>query len=1009
MLKLTGSRNERPAQDVSAVSKYLQKVSSLTAPQTEMDMMDINLAAQSVENDALVGLLRKRLEEKKKYELVLAQGLRSAQASEEVLLSQLSNIRQASEQVLKEIKDSQRNIGSMKQEYEDRGKKDVRMKKEINRLELQIKDLQMTLEQTADKEKLAEINSTEADRKVHELEKELIDVRIKNTRLSETNEREEQNILEAEDSTQQMRDGQTRGENASKVKVISLRKTFEERADDIVRVGAEISEAQASLARMRETMRTEAALEGHAIKELQGRLGEEEVANKELCRTLGNKAKIEMQLRADLKTAEAARKMLSAQLDEKMKLSLELSNRLNQLQEHTNVLEERLGDKNIEQESLSKNLEMVKSDVKVLQLQLTKEEHNMLEAGRTLKRVQEGVKTASRSINDKVDSDQTMTLRVKQIEADAALLKDDLDAKLEAEEKNKTRLMKVRERSMMVSQQLEDLELSQQETQERYDKKMAEHDRVSVHLKEKSKQLMLEEHRAKLKLGELQNTLRARTDSVVQLKNGLMLNEVRIRDLTEMLENASVSAEKNRQILSKRMSEISQANKLLDDEIGQEKARGAMFEQDLVNVEGRLRSSLAQLKAQESTAEGMAAVNSQDQEMVMKRLQEQTGKTEVLNQQRASVLSDSRSWRTKLEDELVDKNRALKNLKEQKAVTNKLRDQLEAELDRELEQKSRMKMLEKHNKGVDADLEIKTELCAKTRMELDDYTGQNDILSQELREQELKNEELFGVQNANVAKIDELKNALKSQEQNHLADARAVKMSIVTLQDALMEKISTVEQLVRQTQTVKAKSAELQTRLSGTEQSAAESKQRYEDMLQEEQRLSASLRGVKENKLRDQALLEESIQRKVERINSLDSTLKESINKGEILKSDVSTKRKESEMMTNQLEKKELIEKQMTASIISREDAISLLRQNARDRVKKTTSLGKSVKQAQFENKLLKKQLQEKMKAERYLLAELEGLRLHVPENSNPGSARSVQAQIKANRDFNSVLTMSIK
>jgi len=183
-----------------------------------------------------------------------------------------------------------------------------------------------------------------------------------------------------------------------------------------------------------------------------------------------------------------------------------------------------------------------------------------------------------------VDADQTMTLRVKQIEADAALLKEDLTVKLDAEDKTKTRLMKVKERSMMVSQQLEDLMVSQSETQERYDAKMADHDRVQVHLKEKTKQLMLEEHQAKLALNELQNTLRARTDSVVQFKNGLMLNDVKIRDLTEMLENASVSAEKNRQILSKRSSEISQANKLLEDEISQEKSRGAMLEQDLVNV-----------------------------------------------------------------------------------------------------------------------------------------------------------------------------------------------------------------------------------------------------------------------------------------------------------------------------------------------------------------------------------------------------------------------------------------
>jgi len=98
----------------------------------------------------------------------------------------------------------------------------------------------------------------------------------------------------------------------------------------------------------------------------------------------------------------------------------------------------------------------------------------------------------------------------------------------------------------------------------------------------------------------------------------------------------------------------------------------------------------------------------------------------------------------------------------------------------------------------------------------------------------------------------------------------------------------------------------------------------------------------------------------------------------------------------------------MSAAIVTKEDNISKLRQDARERQKREAEISKSVKQAQFENKLLKKQLQEKMKAERYLLAELEGLRLHVTSNKNSASARSVNAQIKTNQAFNNVLTKSL-
>jgi len=246
-------------------------------------MKDISLRAAAEESDAMVGLLKKRLQEKTKYESVLQQGLRSARASEEVLQSQLDSERRAREQLQKEIKDMKSNMDSLKAVYTDRGKKEVIQAKEINRLDLQVKDLQMTLEQTIDKERKAEISLVEANRKARELERELITVRISNTRLHETNDAKDQEMLELEDNLQSQRDKLTREANAAKVKVIALKKTYEETTADISRLKEEIVEAEASLARMRETMRLEMELASAAKRELEGRLSEEESANKQLC------------------------------------------------------------------------------------------------------------------------------------------------------------------------------------------------------------------------------------------------------------------------------------------------------------------------------------------------------------------------------------------------------------------------------------------------------------------------------------------------------------------------------------------------------------------------------------------------------------------------------------------------------------------------------------------------------------------------------------------------------
>merc|ERR1740117_2423895 len=141
-----------------------------------------------------------------------------------------------------------------------------------------------------------------------------------------------------------------------------------------------------------------------------------------------------------------------------------------------------------------------------------------------------------------------------------------------------------------------------------------------------------------------------------------------------------------------------------------------------------------------------------------------------------------------------------------------------------------------------------------------------------------------------------------------------------------------------------------------------------------------------ENKKRQQMLLNQSIDRKGEKIQSLEMTMIESSNRGEILKSDADTKRKEAEMMADQLEKKGSRERDMVAQIQNREEEIGAMRLSKRERAKREGDLKKNFKQAQFENKLLKNQVQEKMKAERYLLAELEAQRLHVQENKHPES-----------------------
>ena len=185
--------------------------------------------------------------------------------------------------------------------------------------------------------------------------------------------------------------------------------------------------------------------------------------------------------------------------------------------------------------------------------------------------------------------------------------------------------------------------------------------------------------------------------------------------------------------MTRRAQEMDSSNQLLKDEIEQEKQKGGLLETDLVNVENRLRQSLAQMGAQEKTAAGLAAVNQEDQEMLMKRLADITTKSEKVNERIASARSNLRVWTNKLEDEKIESVRAKKHLEEERVLTSKLRDQVEAKLDVELQQKSRVQMLEGHNSQLSTKNDAQATEEAELTMAFDEVSNNVDILTQEVR------------------------------------------------------------------------------------------------------------------------------------------------------------------------------------------------------------------------------------------------------------------------------------
>merc|ERR1719163_2187321 len=112
-------------------------------------------------------------------------------------------------------------------------------------------------------------------------------------------------------------------------------------------------------------------------------------------------------------------------------------------------------------------------------------------------------------------------------------------------------------------------------------------------------------------------------------------------------------------------------------------------------------------------------------------------------------------------------------------------------------------------------------------------------------------------------------------------------------------------------------------------------------------------------------------------------------------------------MIRDQYEKKAFREKDMLEVIGKREDETDQIRLELRDMKKQEDEWKRKVDQVKFENSVLKKQLSEKAKSERWLLTEVEAQTLGVKEVKHPGSQRENDAAARAGIALNSVLAES--
>ena len=329
--------------------------------------------------------------------------------------------------------------------------------------------------------------------------------------------------------------------------------------------------------------------------------------------------------------------------------------------------------------------------------------------------------------------------------------------------------------------------------------------------------------------------------------------------------------------------------------------------------------------------------------------------------------------------------------------------QIEEKKSAELENTVRIRGLENTRQLLQERLKDKSESAEEQKTKLNDFISEQGMLKREMKDAEVREGELFTQQQYDRETVGGLTSELSDQEKQHVADARAVKLKISQLQDALQEKVNTVDQLSRATQATRAKAKQLQDRLEQTEAEASQAQNTFEQMLDEEQRAAHDLRQELEQITRQETLLRSAAMQQEELLHSRQALLGEKTAESEILQHEAFSKDRQAKEAQSQVEKLTVQERDRLDTLNDLEETLVELKLQQRERVKEKADLVKQLKTFMNENRLMKKQVAEKMKAERILMAELEAKRLKITSPRGK-SAADVKAHKQAEEEFEVLL-----
>ena len=322
--------------------------------------------------------IQDRLRAKNRNELQLSHELQTSRSNKVVLQNQVELERQNRDLLQRELRDVQAQLGSLRERYDEKSKKEIDTLKKLGKAEIELKDVTVRLADATEAEGRARRSADQLRARASRLEKDLFQERFEHSNATNALANEQRVAKSLRENLEKQTDEYLAETQALRAERSDLAKKVAAAEKQVAHLQAQLSTAEEQIQELTDTMHLNDEEHLKELHEVGQRLRDSEDQGNDLAARVDRQDQHIALLEQQLEDERHRAVDLEQHLHNQKQVETEMGKAINAVRAQVRVMDERLSDKSKAVTSLVETTEMARSDSAVLQMQ-----HENLQAALT--------------------------------------------------------------------------------------------------------------------------------------------------------------------------------------------------------------------------------------------------------------------------------------------------------------------------------------------------------------------------------------------------------------------------------------------------------------------------------------------------------------------------------------------------------------------------------------------------------------------------------------------------